>query len=145
VTIEAGRYVFWVDADLQREGVVQMCDRAVQLARLFFLATGRAVDSVTIEDNATMGLLPPAIDAAAVKARYPIPYLCRASTGEKEWRIRAQVGPPLSRGQLRFRRSAGGRMLVSQLQGFPADEFDDGPDALATGLKRVGELLAGAK
>lgn len=145
VTIEDGRYVFWVDADLQREGVVQMCHRAVELARLFFLRTGRAVDSVLVEDNATMGLLPPALDAAATKCRYPIPYLCRASTGEKEFRIRAQVGGPLARGQLRFRRTPGGRMLVSQLQGFPQDEFDDGPDALATGLKRVAELLAGAK
>lgn len=145
VTIEAGRYVYWIDADLQREGVVQMCDRTVALAKLFFLHTQRAVDSVLIEDNATMGLLPPAIDAACVKAQYPIPCICRPSSGEKEWRIRAQVGPPLSRRQLRFRRTPGGRMLVSQLQGFPMDEFDDGPDALATALKRVAELLAGVK
>jgi hypothetical protein len=32
---------------------------------------------------------------------------------------------------------------MGQLQSFPFDEHDDGPDALSTGLKRVAELIAG--
>lgn len=145
VTVEAGRYLYLVDADLQREGVVPMCERAVTRAQLFARDAGRPVDSVVCEDNATMGLLPPALDAAVLKYRFPVPYLCRPSTGDKEFRVRAQVAPPLSRGQLRFRRTPGARMLFGQLQGFPMDEFDDGPDALSTALKRVAELLSGAK
>lgn len=142
--VEGQRWVYYVDADLKREGVVPMCERAVQLAKLFHLDLGRGVDSVIVEDNATMGLLPAAFDPACVKYQYPIPYMCRPSVGEKEWRIRSQCAPPLSRRQMRFRRTPGGRMLLGQLQSFPKDEFDDGPDALATALKRVAELLSGA-
>ena len=76
VRVEDSKYVLYVDADLQREGVVPMCDRTVSLCRSFAAAGGgRLIDSVIVEENATMGLLPPAFDAACVKAHYMIPYL----------------------------------------------------------------------
>lgn len=140
VAIEDGRYIFYVDADLQREGVTQMCDRTVALCRQF-ASTGRMVDSVVCEENSTLGLLKPTLDAACVKASYPIPYLLRTNTDPKEFRIRYWLGPPLSRRQIRFRRTSGGRKLVGQAQSFPFDEFDDGVDALATALRRVTEIL----
>lgn len=146
VAAENGRYVLYVDADLDRLGVIPMCDRTVSLCRGFAAATGGTpVDSLVCEENGTMGLLGPALDAACVRAGYYVPYLLRTNTDDKEFRIRYYVGPPLSRAQIRFRRTAGGRMLVGQLQSFPKDEYDDGPDALATGLRRVAELLAGGE
>ena len=144
VRVEASKYVIYVDADLDRLGVVEMCDRTAALTRRFSGDGGnRPVDSVIVEENGTMGLLQPALDAAAVRASVMIPYLLRSNMDKKEFRIRYYVGPPLSRYQLRFRRTPGARLLVGQLQSFPRDEFDDGPDALATGLRRVAELLAG--
>lgn len=144
VTVEDGRYVIYVDADLDRLGTVQMCERTVELVRLFNVTGGtRLVDSVFVEENATMGLIGPQLEAAAAKAGVFVPFLLTTNTDRKEFRIRAYVGPPLSRFQLRFRRTPGGRRLVGQLQSFPFDEHDDGPDALATGLRRVGELLQG--
>lgn len=133
------RWLFYLDTDLQREGVVPMTERTIALCRAF--GAGRSVDSVIVEDNSTMGLLPQAFDAACVKLGYPIPYVCRTATERKENRIRARVAPPLSRRQFRFRRTAGARLLFGQLQSFPHDEHDDGPDALAMGLARVAELL----
>ena len=91
-----------------------------------------------------MGLLPPALDAAVSKANYLIPYLCRTNTDRKEFRIRYHCSPPLSRRQIRFRRTPGSRLLVGQLQSFPLDEHDDGADALAVALRRVAEMLVGA-
>jgi phage terminase large subunit-like protein len=140
-TVEGGRYVFYVDADLQREGVVPMTERTVRLTREFGAYGGQPVDSVVVEENGTLGLLPPAFDAACAKLNFPIPYLCRVNRDNKEQRIRAWCGPPLSRRQLRFRRTAGGRMLVGQAQSWPQDEHDDAVDALATALRRVTELL----
>lgn len=140
------RYVFLVDADLDRLGVVAMCERTAALVQRFNAAGGpRPVDSVVCEENGTMGLLQPALDAACVRTGVVIPYLLRTATDPKAFRIRAQVGPPLSRAQLRFRRTPGSRMLVEQLKSFPFADHDDGPDALATGLRRVAELLSGAK
>ncbi|MCI0703575.1 MAG: hypothetical protein L0241_21045 [Planctomycetia bacterium] len=138
--VEDRRFVMYVDADFQREGVVQMTDRTVALTRLF-AATGRQVDSVVCEENGTMGFMASALEAAATKARCWFPWMCRTNTDNKQFRIRQQISVPLSRKQLRFRRTVGGRMLVEQLQTFPFSDHDDGCDALAVALGRVAELL----
>lgn len=143
VTVEDGKFVLYVGIDVQREGVTQMCDRTVSLCRQFDAAGSRRVDSVVVEENATMGLFPPALEAACAKASYLMPWICRTNTDGKEFRIRYYVGPPLSRRQIRFRRTPGCRMLVGQLQSFPFDEYDDAADALSTGLRRVTEMLQG--
>lgn len=134
------RYLIYVEGDLQREGVVPMTERTVSLCRRF-AADGKPVDSVVIEDNSTLGFLPQALDAACAKLGYLIPYLCRTNTDRKENRIRQQVAPPLSRRQIRFRRTSGTRLLFGQLSSWPLDEHDDGPDVLSSALKRVAELL----
>lgn len=141
VRIEGNRYVYYVDAHLEREGAL-MCDRTATIVQQFS-ATGRRVDSVIVEDNGTMGLLQAAMDAASVKAKTYIPYRLVTNTENKERRISYRCAPPLSRRQFRFRRTKHARMLVGQLQSFPHDEYDDGPDALATALFRVAEMLGG--
>lgn len=141
--VENGRYVFYADADLQREGVVPMTERTVSLYRRFSAEGGpRLVDSVVVEENGTMGLLPPAFDAACARAGVWMPYLCRTNLDNKEFRIRYYCAPPLSRRQVRFRRTPGARLLLGQLQSFPLDEHDDGPDAFAVALRMMAELLA---
>jgi phage terminase large subunit-like protein len=139
--IEDGRWIFYVDAVLERVGVTQMCERTVNLCREFS-GFGRRVDSVIVEENGTMGLIAPALARAEAKSNYIIGFTCRNNTDFKEFRIRSQCSPPLSRCQVRFRRTPGARLLVGQLTDFPMGAFDDGPDALAIALKRVAELLA---
>ena len=142
VAVEGPRYVFYIDADLDRIGVVQMCDRTAELTKLFNAQGGtRLVDVIACEENSTLGLLQPALDASSVKNKVNLPYILRTNTDKKEFRIRSQIGPPLSRRQFRFRRTHGGRTLVGDLQCFPHGEFDDSIDALATGLRSVAELL----
>lgn len=146
VVVEENRYVLYVDADLCREGVVDMCNRTAALTRRFNAEGGsRLVDAVVCEENATMGLLEPALDAASVRAGVLIPYLLRTNTDNKEFRIRYYLGPPLSRYQIRFRRTPGSRMVVGQAQSFPYDEHDDGIDALASGLRCVAEMLTASR
>ncbi len=142
---EGKRLVVYVDADLRREGVTDMCRRTVALSRAFAGVGGRPVDSVVVEENGTMGLFPPALEAAVAEAKYPIPWVCRTNSDRKEFRIRYYVGPPLSRGQIRFRNTPGSRLLVGQLQSFPFGEKDDGPDALATALRRAAEMMQGVR
>lgn len=142
VAVQDGKYMFYVDADLQREGVVPMCERTVLLTREFGKAGSlRPVDSVIVEENGTLGLLPPALDAACAKHGFPVPYLCRTNRDQKEFRIRYWLAPPLSRRQIRFKRTPGARLLVGQAQSFPFSEHDDGIDSLATALRRVSEML----
>jgi len=141
VGVRGGDVALYADADLRREPVQEMVRRTVRLAREW-MQTGRAVDSIVAEDNATMGLLPEAIRQATAGAGLVLPWECQTSRGNKEYRIRLQLGGPLSRRQVRFRRTPGGRALVAQLQAFPFGEKDDGIDALATAMQRVGLLLA---
>jgi phage terminase large subunit-like protein len=142
VRMEAQKYALYVDAVAEHEGVTQMCDRTVSLYRQFSQG-GRPVDSVMVEENATMGLFPPALEAACARAGVLMPWMCRTNSDNKEFRIRYHVAPPLSRRQIRFRRTPGGRQLVGQAQSFPFSEFDDSLDALSTGLRRVAEMLPG--
>lgn len=141
--IEGGRWVYYVDADLQREGVVPMVERAVRWAQTMHRTTNRPVDSLIVEDNATMGLLPAQLEATCARLNYAANWTVRTATENKNQRIMAWVGPPLSRRQLRFRRTAGSKLLMGQLASWPGDEFDDAPDALALALKRVTELMQG--
>ena len=63
----------------------------------------------------------------------------------KRVRIR-RLGPFLSSRRVRFKNdSPGTRLLVEQLQEFPAADHDDGPDALEMAVRLAGELLDGAR
>lgn len=141
VSIQDGRFVLYVDANMDKTGVTAMCDRLVVLCRSFASAGRRLVDSVVCEDNGTMGFMPTALEAAATRTQYMLPWVCRASTGSKQSRILNQLHEPLRRRQIRFRRSPGCRILVGQIRGWPFEAFDDGPDALAIGMTRVAEIL----
>lgn len=140
VVLENQRYVIYVDAVMLREGVADMVERTVSLFKTF--SAGRVVDSVYAEENGTMGLLKEHFDIAAARANVYLPYKLVNNTENKDSRIRQALSTPLARKQLRFRRTAGCRMLVAQLREWPNSDHDDGPDALASGLRRVAELLS---
>jgi len=69
--------------------------------------------------------------------------VCVINTIAKLVRIRG-IGPWLSRGLLKFRRTASNELLVQQLKEVPNGGHDDGPDALAGALKLLLRLLGDA-
>ena len=134
----AGDGTIYVDADLRRETSEQMTRRTVQLAGTFAPEGGR-VDSIILEDNGTMGLLRAAMDITPGAAM--LPWQTLTNTGRKDIRIQA-AEPYLARGQIRVRNTPGGRLLVQQWREFPFGNYDDGADAVATGLIRLEQLAA---
>lgn len=126
-----------VDAELRREpGWVE---RAIDLA-----AAWGPVELVA-EANNTMGLLRPAAEQILQERRQQgraiaFTYTEKINSAPKPVRIRA-LNDYLRRGQLRVRNTPGGRMLVDQLRDWPNGDHDDGPDALATAVIRLQELV----
>lgn len=129
-----------IDCVLKHEPPEEMCLRTIELAREFG-RDGKPVDSIVLEDNNTLGLLDVAIREATRKTGVLLPWQCLTNTGHKSFRIRT-VSPYLSTKRVRVRNTAGGRMLVQQWREFPFGKNDDGPDAVATGIRRM-EILTG--
>lgn len=130
----------YVDCDLRHETPEAMVVRTLGIARQWG-KVGRLVDYIVLEDNATMGLLRVAIQA--VPGSEFLPWETLTQMDHKAIRIRV-VSPYLHRRQIRVRNSVGGRMLVEQWREFPFGSHDDGPDAVATGLRRIEILSHGA-
>ena len=126
-----------VDAELRREpGWVE---RAIDLA-----AAWNPVELVA-EANNTMGLLRPAAEQVLAQRReqgrvIAFTYTEKHNSAPKAVRIRV-LNDYLRRGQLRVRNTPGGRLLVDQLRDWPNGAHDDGPDALATAVIRLQELV----
>ncbi|WP_010047377.1 hypothetical protein [Gemmata obscuriglobus] len=130
--------LLYVDAELRREpGWVE---RAIDIA-----AEWRPVELVA-EANNTMGLLRPAAERVLRERReqgrvLSFVYTEKINSAPKAIRIRA-LNDYLRRGQIRVRGTPGGRVLVEQLRDWPNGDHDDGPDALATAVIRLQELVA---
>ena len=137
--VREGKHCIYVDAWLDLEGA-GIFERTAKLVKSFG-KRGRPVDCVVVEENGTMGFMTQGFDAASKKHGVYIPYLCRTNSENKQVRIITQVEPPLSRRELRFKRGRHCDRLVGQLQSFPFDERDDGPDALSTGLAYLRQLI----
>lgn len=124
----------WVDCECHREPVPEMVMRAVELARVY------RPHSVVVETNQGLDLLIPEFERFMRTSKLLIPLENVEHYSEsKVARIR-RLGSYLSRGQIRVRNSAGGRMLVDQLRDFPNGDHDDAPDAVELGIRRL-ELL----
>lgn len=124
-----GENAAYVECDLRREPVTDMAERAVRVASAFGCG-------VTAETNATMGLLLPEFKRQSQKLGKMVGVDGIHNSEAKLLRIRG-LGGFLSRGQIRVRNTAGGRMLVDQLRDVPNGEHDDGPDSLSGFVKRV--------
>jgi predicted phage terminase large subunit-like protein len=128
----------WVDCECHREPVADMVARAVELARHY------RPHSLAVETNQGLDLLIPEFERfmAAARLTVPLQSVQHYSTS-KVARIR-RLGPYLSRGQIRVRNTAGGRILLDQLRDFPNGAHDDAPDALEIGVRRLELLTSGA-
>jgi hypothetical protein len=139
VLVALQRYgVLYVECELRREA--GWVERAVDLYQVW------NPDELIAEGNNTMGLMRPAADQV-LKERHDAGRPCllnyseRTNNVPKSVRIR-RLSDYLRRGQIRVRNTPGGRLLVDQLRDWPHGQYDDGPDALATAVIRMEELVA---
>lgn len=91
-------------------------------------------DAIGVEVNQFQHLLAIEISKKMKKIHIDIPITELYNNISKEVRIR-RLGPYLSNHQIRFVRSEGSRLLVSQLREFPLGKHDDGPDGLEGALR----------
>ena len=131
----------YIDADLRREDVSLMIGRSLDHARIF------KPGCLVVEDNSTMGLIVPEFEQQiSTRLGTPVGVLVNLEAitnyENKQLRIRC-VGGYLARKQIRVRNTPGGRLLVEQWRDFPTGEHDDGPDAVASAVRRLEQLVAG--
>lgn len=129
--------VMWIDADLSRRDTRQIVDDGLLLCR------GFGPDAFGIEINQFQEVLAQNFEEVSKKTGLMLPLHGIHNTEHKTTRIRATLTPYLARGEMRFRRTQGGKLLVDQLRSFPLDKYDDGPDALEMGVRLVRWLFTG--
>lgn len=133
------RDVLYVEADLARRATPRMVSDGAALYRSF------RPDAFGIEANQYQELLAP--DFAEEFRRQGIlaaPPIALDNRVNKQVRIR-RLGPHLAARRLRFKTgSPGTKLLVEQLQEFPAAMHDDGPDALEMAARLAQEMLEAA-
>ncbi|HUW30181.1 MAG TPA: terminase family protein [Planctomycetota bacterium] len=117
--------LWYVDADMANDrpaGVIVDAAMDLQL-RWKFAAFG-------VETNEYDGLLADNMLTKSRSIAVPFPVVRKQNTLRKDIRIR-QLSPLLENRLIRFKGgSRGAQLLVKQLQNFPHDDHDDGPDAL---------------
>jgi predicted phage terminase large subunit-like protein len=124
----------FMDADLSRRDVRQIVRDGIELAR------GFDPHAVGVESNQFQEVLADNFAEAARESGYMLPIHCFDNRLNKVTRIRATLTPFLSRGEIRVRRSRGGRLLVQQLRDFPCGDHDDGPDAAEMAIRLLKQL-----
>ena len=131
----------WVEADLERRPTTKICSDAILIAARFERDTGGRLDGLGCESDVFQELLADELIrvSRAVGVQLPI-YKVRTENAGKEVRIR-RLTPYLNSGAFRFRDTPGTRLLVRQLQEFPVGDYDDGPDALESGIRLMVNLL----
>ena len=126
----------WVDADLRKERIAAMVARALDRALGF-----APLDSLAVENNDSLGMLLPEFREQIAARGLVLPLQGVHQKQGKEFRV-LRLLAYLERGQVRFRRTPGTRLLVDQLKDFPLGDHDDGPDALELAVRRL-EMLTG--
>jgi predicted phage terminase large subunit-like protein len=123
----------YVEAFLQREPIDRMVDRALDLPTL----TGfGAPDSIAVENNDSLGMVLAEFFRRCRELAVVKPIEGVRQTLNKVVRIR-RLGVYFAQGRIRFRNTAGTRLLVEQLREFPEGDHDDGPDALELAIRRI--------
>lgn len=126
----------YVEADLARRPADRICSDAARHAKVF------TPDGLMLESNAWQDLLAPPLRAAMEVEKAEVSIHLAENMTPKPVRIRRLTGP-LSQRKMRFRNTAGTRLLVSQLQQFPIGQYDDGPDALEMARRLAIDLWNG--
>jgi predicted phage terminase large subunit-like protein len=132
------RGIVFLDADLARRPTPQIVADGVEAYQQF------QPDVFGVEANQYQDLLVGEFEAEfrrrGLLAARPRPI---ENVTNKLVRIR-RLGPYLATRRLRFKNgSPGAKMLVGQLQEFPAGDHDDGPDAAEMAIRLAAELLRG--
>ena len=127
----------YVDCELRREP--NWVERCVDLAGYF------RPNVLVAESNNTMGLLAPELqrilrERQAQGRGFNLQWTERIHTLPKLVRVRT-LTPYLTARNIKFRNTAGGRMLVDQLRDVPLGDHDDGPDALGTAIIHLQEMV----
>ena len=137
VFLGLARGKLWIDAQVRRRPVPQMCAESVAFA------AAHGCDAFGVESNAFQDLLLGPLDDATEEAGgVPLPYTTISNTVNKQLRI-SRLGPLLARSKFRFIRNPDTERLVEQLRGFPFAEHDDGPDALEMAVRLLRWYLEG--
>lgn len=138
----------WVECDVARRPMTAprsaddtalgegMVECAVELYRAF------KPECLALETNTFQQLLIIPLLAEAKRQGVELRIVELDNRVNKNVRIR-RLGGPLSQRRLRFRRTPGTRLLVSQLQQFPTGDHDDGPDSLEMARRVAIELWNG--
>ncbi len=113
-----------------------MVENAVEMYRKF------QPEAIAVETNVFAQLLTIPFRQEARRRRMEVRILCIDNRTNKAVRIR-RLGDALSQRKIRFRRTAGTRLLVEQLKQFNVGDHDDGPDALEMARRVAMELWAG--
>ena len=103
-----------------------------------------APDGLVIESNQFQHLLAGEIYKESKSRGIAVPIIQLYNTISKEVRIR-RLGPYLANKTLRFVRSEGNRILMTQMREFPKSKFDDGPDALEMALRAMISMWNGRR
>lgn len=130
--------LIYCEADIRRLDVSSLCRAAVDHFEDF------RPGALGIEANGFQECLAGDMEQLARERRMMIPIQLIYNKENKAVRIRRTLTPYLSRNRLRFRHGhAGTALLLNQLRGFPAADYDDGPDALEMGVRLLQCFLAG--
>lgn len=117
--------VMYCDADISRRDVWTIVEDGVRLSQSF------EPHAFGVEVNQFQEMLVRPFEEAMLAKGILLPIHTINNTLSKRIRLRATLTPFLARGEIRFLRgSPGARLLLKQLQAFPLDKYDDGPDAL---------------
>lgn len=125
----------WVDMEMDRMDSTRIIKTAMELQRKFEPV------GFGVEINQFQEVLADQMAMLTKQAGMMMPIYGIHNHENKIVRIRATLTPFLARGDIKFRRTRCGKMLVDQLRAFPLDKHDDGPDALEMAIRLTRELL----
>jgi predicted phage terminase large subunit-like protein len=133
---KVGRTIY-VDADLARRPVTEIVAAGMRLFDDF------QPDELAIECNGFQELVGVEFVREFSRRGLAVERIWQfENTEKKENRLSSTIDPLLANRHLRFRRTAGARMLVQQLREFPIGRHDDGPDSLEMAIRFAGQRLA---
>ncbi|VTS03333.1 terminase large subunit domain-containing protein [Tuwongella immobilis] len=137
-----GRGHLWVEADLVRMPTTPLIMHALDSVERFQQETAGVVDGFGVEANQFQELLADEMMRVARTRGIMPPIYKILNQVNKSVRIR-RLTPHFTGRDIHIRDTPGGRLLVRQLEEFPAADHDDGPDALEMARRLAIDLFNG--